>query len=478
MAANVPEVAVGPIEAFWRYRHRSVPAVLAVALLAVLANLWSDGDAVAVTAIHLTDPRGVPMFRDGTTAATDLESYASQRAEFATSDIVIRATAEALGAPVEATRRIATAHPTAGARVALECRDRDAALALSVCVALADAYIDASRADTARRAELALASLRLTRQALIDERLARQPDAAPSSGAIEQIEVQIAQTALKAALFDAGVEFVDAPLLADSSMLTSAARAGIAALALGTLAAAGSAWAAAARRPMVDDPDVVAAHLGAPLLGHLPELGTSVEAVADDLATIRPTGVLVVTSDDGTGTADVVAALGDAWAREGRSVVMIDARPGRAELSQRFDTLGAGFADVVAGMASFDETIIRLGRRTSGSALVEPIHVLGSGHPVEHLASLLRAPRTRELLGRLRQTYELVVVDAPPLLDNGEGAVLAGLADGVVVVLSERTALRRLTALRQRLDVLGSPLVGVVTDPNPSPVILRPTVPR
>jgi hypothetical protein len=481
MAASVPEVTIGPVDAFWRYRRRSIPAVVIVALVAALAALWSGGEAVAVTAVHLTDPRGVPMFRDGTTAATDLEAYAAQRAEFATSDGVVRATADALGEPVPVVRDMADASATAGSRIAIECRDNDAELALSVCTALADAYVELSRADTARRAEVALASLRTTRQTLIDQRLARQPDAAPSSGAIEQIEVQIAQTALKAALFDAGVEFVDAPLLVGSSPLRTAARTSIAAIALATLAAAGIAWAASVRRPMIDDPELASAHLGAPLLGHLTEVGSSVEAVADDLATMRPRGILVVTTGAGagtdtglagaelpsagragTGTTDVVDAIAVAWAREGRTVVVVDGRPDAGRLSQRLGAPTTGLTDVVAGMASLDDTIIRIGRPSGGTGVAARVHVLGSGRPVDHLASLLRSPRAHEVFSQLRSAYDLVVIDAPSLLDSGDGPALAAFADGLVVLLANRTPWRRIIALRQRLDVLRAPLVGVV----------------
>lgn len=485
MAASVPEVAIGPVDAFWRYRRRSIPAVVIVALVAALAVLWSGGEAVAVTAVHLTDPRGVPMFRDGTTASTDLEAYAAQRAEFATSDGVARATADALGEPVAVVRDMADASATAGSRIAIECRHDDAELALSVCTALADTYVELSRADTARRAEVALASLRATRQTLVDQRLARQPDAAPSSGAIEQIEVQIAQTALKAALFDAGVEFVDAPLLVGSSPLRTAARTSIAAIALATLAVAGIAWAAAVRRPMIDDPELASTHLGAPLLGHLTDVGSSVEAVADDLATMRPRGILVVTTGEGAragsagagltgagltgaglagaGTTDVVDAIAVAWAREGRTVVVVDGRPDTGRLSQRFGAPTTGLTDVVAGMASLDDTIIRIGRPSGGTGLAARVHVLGSGRPVDHLASLLRSPRAHEVFGQLRSAYDLVVIDAPSLLDSGDGPALAAFADGLVVVLADRTPWRRLVALRQRLDVLRAPLVGVVT---------------
>lgn len=478
-----PDVAIGPVEAFWRFRHRTLPAVALVTVVTALGAVWTGGDAAAVTAIHLTDPRGVPMFRDGTTAATDLGAYAVQRAEFATSDTVLRATALAIGEPLEVVRGAVTATAAAGSRIALECRNSDPDRALDICTALADVYVELSRADTTRRADLALASLRATRQALIDERLARQPDASPTSGAIEQIEVQIAQTALKAALFDAGVEFVDAPLLAATAPVRTALRYGLAGLALGALTAGAVAWVGARRRPMIDDPELAAGVLGAPLLGRTGDLGTSFELAATDLTAAGHHGVLVVTAawperddeplDPGGamggatgvpgGATSVVVGLAEAWARDGRSVVVIDARSDHPLLSRHLGAPSTGLTEVLSGMAGVDEVVTRVAPPTNDPRSAPRFHLIGSGRTVDHMASLLRAPRAREMLERLRNTYESVVIEGPSVLDSAEGAVLAGMSDGVVVVVGDEVAARRAMAVRQRLEVLRVPLVGVVS---------------
>lgn len=78
----------------------------------------------------------------------------------------------------------------------------------------------------------------------------------------------------------------------------------------------------------------------------------------------------------------------------------------------------------------------------------------------------LGAPRmedVRALFGLLRAQWTLVVVDAPPVLDDRERAVLAAAADAVVlVVAAERTASADAMAARDALRQMGAPVLGAV----------------
>jgi Mrp family chromosome partitioning ATPase len=64
----------------------------------------------------------------------------------------------------------------------------------------------------------------------------------------------------------------------------------------------------------------------------------------------------------------------------------------------------------------------------------------------------------------LRDRYQLVLLDVPPLLAVADGSALAGDADGVVLIVGRGADARDLDIVRQRLDVLRADLVGVVYD--------------
>ena len=95
----MPETSsIGPVEAFWRFRAWTVPITIVIGLLAGLFALASSGTNTATTTLFLTDPRGTPVFRDGSSTPTDLARYARQRAEFADSATVHQAVVDSIDA--------------------------------------------------------------------------------------------------------------------------------------------------------------------------------------------------------------------------------------------------------------------------------------------------------------------------------------------------------------------------------------------
>ena len=67
---------IGPVEAFWRFRAWTVPVTIVIGLLAGIVALATSGTSTATTTLYLTDPRGTPVFREGSTNPTDLERFA------------------------------------------------------------------------------------------------------------------------------------------------------------------------------------------------------------------------------------------------------------------------------------------------------------------------------------------------------------------------------------------------------------------
>jgi hypothetical protein len=200
MPTPTESTAVGPVEAFWRFRTRALPVCVLLAILAAVFAYSTSGRTTVTTAIYLTDPRGVPVFRDGTTAATDMATYLKQRAEFAQSDTAFEQVLKALDDPtldIETLREIVSTSIADNSSIIVECDDDDSVRAFAICSAVTDAYTELTRADTQRRADIAIGELQAARQAL----LADLPEG-QTTGSIGQIEVDIAQTAKQAALFD------------------------------------------------------------------------------------------------------------------------------------------------------------------------------------------------------------------------------------------------------------------------------------
>jgi Mrp family chromosome partitioning ATPase len=119
-----------------------------------------------------------------------------------------------------------------------------------------------------------------------------------------------------------------------------------------------------------------------------------------------------------------------------------------------------GWASAVVAGSSVDESVreVDLGGTAGGSLHVLPGGVVSS-HPVE----ILMSDRFPAFLADLRERYDLVVIDTPSLADGHEAAVLAGHADGVLLVSrSDRTRKQALADAAHAVRRARGKVLGVV----------------
>jgi capsular exopolysaccharide synthesis family protein len=96
------------------------------------------------------------------------------------------------------------------------------------------------------------------------------------------------------------------------------------------------------------------------------------------------------------------------------------------------------------------------------------IDILTSGPIPSDPANLLSSPRMAELIATFEQNYDLVLLDAPPVLGPVDAILTASFCQGVVLVARigkvTRTELGQATAMLSKLNI-----VGVVANGAESP---------
>lgn len=96
---------------------------------------------------------------------------------------------------------------------------------------------------------------------------------------------------------------------------------------------------------------------------------------------------------------------------------------------------------------------------------VNRLSVIPGGPILDDPLRLLSSERTRNILRRLRERFEFVVIDAPPILPIADSHILANLSDGVILVVRAQQTRRELFqhALQSfhASNVLGVVLNGV-----------------
>ncbi len=89
------------------------------------------------------------------------------------------------------------------------------------------------------------------------------------------------------------------------------------------------------------------------------------------------------------------------------------------------------------------------------------LYVIAGGAEPVNPVGLLASRRVGEILARLRNEFQFVVLDSPPIVPIADSHILAGLADGVLIVVRARRTPREL--FRRAIESLGaSNVLGVV----------------
>jgi capsular exopolysaccharide synthesis family protein len=169
--------------------------------------------------------------------------------------------------------------------------------------------------------------------------------------------------------------------------------------------------------------------------------------------------VIQVTSpDQGDGKSTLIANLAVSIAQSGKSVLLIDADFRRPKVHKLFGlSEETGMATVLAGISELDEAI--------QPTLVDGLAVLPCGPQPPNPAELLTSPRFNTFLEAIRQRYDFVLIDTPPLLAVSDPSVVAPRVDGVILLIRLAKHDRpRAVRCKEILNSLGANILGVVVN--------------
>jgi capsular exopolysaccharide synthesis family protein len=197
--------------------------------------------------------------------------------------------------------------------------------------------------------------------------------------------------------------------------------------------------------------------MGAARAESLRELRTELRS---GTAAAQPTTIVISASIAGQGTSTIAAGLGAAMSDAGLHVILVEANLRRPSLAGRLGlAAGDGVAAELAGWTGGQPAL----QRVYGAPVGGGLQVLVAGAVPDNASELLSSERMPALLDALRARADVVLVDAPPVLEAAETRLLAAMADGVVLVVASGELTR--DELDGSLDVLersGARLLGVV----------------
>ena len=365
-----------------------------------------------------------------------------------------------------------------------------------VAARLASAY---ARAFTNYRRELDTVAYRGARRGL-EARLATLADEGRRGTALYADLVEREQELRTLEALQIGNTYVVRPAGAAVQVRPTPRRNAILGLALGLVVGIGLGFLREALDTRVRSAEEVSERLGLPLLARVPEPPRRLRSGVGLVMLAEPTGaqaeafrvlrtnvefakldrdvrtIMVTSALEGEGKSTTVANLAVAYARSGTRAALVDLDVRRPSID-RFFRLGRlpGLTDVALGHVELEDAIARVsvadgepaGRERAagnGSASVEgTLHVLACGPLPPDAGEFVASQAVTEILQDLRERYELVLVDAPPLLHVGDAMTLAAKVDGLFLVSNLRQARRQvLSEARRILETLPAAKLGVV----------------
>jgi len=170
----------------------------------------------------------------------------------------------------------------------------------------------------------------------------------------------------------------------------------------------------------------------------------------------RYRSLLVTSAAPAEGKTTTAANLAAAHAEQGQRTLLIDGDLRRPSVHRSFKIPGVvGLANVLRGECHWRAAVIQV-------ESLPDLYVLPAGAPSRHSADLI-GRRLMEMIDEAAADYDLVIVDAPPLLGFAEPLQMATAVDGVLVVArAGRTTRKAVATVLATLNRVRAKTIGLV----------------
>ena len=164
----------------------------------------------------------------------------------------------------------------------------------------------------------------------------------------------------------------------------------------------------------------------------------------------------LISGGPGEGKSTTINNLAFTCAKGGYNVLVVDADLRRATQHKFFDVSNDfGLTDYLMGRAEIDEIV--------KTTKIDNLSFVPAGQLPNDSVGILNSQRMTELIAKLKQQYDLVFFDSPPILGVSDGSVLASEVDMTIMVVQHRRFPRAmLQRVKQAVLGVGGRLIGVV----------------
>ena len=166
--------------------------------------------------------------------------------------------------------------------------------------------------------------------------------------------------------------------------------------------------------------------------------------------------MLVTSSEQGEGKSTISANLAASFAQAGYRTLLVDADLRKPTQHKIFEQMNVkGLSNLIAGQVLLEETI--------NVNVLPGLDLLTSGPVPPNPAELLGSLAMEDLLIKLSEMYDLVLLDTPPVLAVADSQILGNLVDGSLLVVNSKLTHRdKVVDAKNQMDKSSSKALGIV----------------
>lgn len=157
------------------------------------------------------------------------------------------------------------------------------------------------------------------------------------------------------------------------------------------------------------------------------------------------------------GKSSVTLNLAVSLAESGKKIILVDADLRKSVLLGRTAVKGdiKGLSYYLSKQSDLNDVIC--------STNINNLHIIYSGPVPPNPAELLGGENFQGMLNILRQTYDYILIDTPPLGSVIDSAIVAKVSDGAIFVIeSEAISYRFAREVKMQLEKSNCPILGVI----------------
>jgi protein-tyrosine kinase len=165
----------------------------------------------------------------------------------------------------------------------------------------------------------------------------------------------------------------------------------------------------------------------------------------------------VVAARDGEGATEVAANLAIVFAQLGERTLLVEANLRKPRLHELFGVdPDAGLSSVLSGRVTFPQAI----RRIEG---FEHLALICAGASVPNPQELLSKVMFSYFMETIPASFDIVIVDTPPVLENADAQIVTARSGGCIMVTRRhKTKLADIEAAKGQLQASGAPMLGAL----------------